>query len=159
MRQYSTVDAAVPNTGSISVWGRSPQKEALQWLQRFLQLNNLYGHMVDSVMKGKGKEVAEMSRRYHVTLDDEQRVQLDRWVKNPPKPYLRDRARAILAIAGGEEGQELARRLRTPVHRTTVGEWVRRYQEEGISGLKIRSGRGRKPLFSPSDTGESEGAG
>ena len=124
-----------------------------------LQLNNLYGHMVDSVMKGKGKEVAEMSRRYHVTLDDEQRVQLDRWVKNPPKPYLRDRARAILAIAGGEEGQELARRLRTPVHRTTVGEWVRRYQEEGISGLKIRSGRGRKPLFSPSDTGESEGAG
>ena len=100
-----------------------------------------------------------MSRRYHLTLDDEQRTQLDRWVKNPPKPYLRDRARAILAIVGGEEGQELARQLRTPVHRTTVGEWVQRYQKEGVNGLKIRSGRGRKPLFSPSDTGESEGAG
>jgi hypothetical protein len=113
--------------------------------------------MVDSATKGK--EVAEMSRRYHLTLDDEQRAQLERWVKNPPKPYLRDRARAILAVAGGEEGQELAQKLRTRVHRTTVGEWVKRYQQEGINGLKIRSGRGRKPLFSPSDAGESGGAG
>jgi transposase len=32
----------------------------------------------------------------------------------------------------------------------TVYEWVRRYRAEGIGGLAVKPGRGRKPAFSPS---------
>jgi transposase len=32
----------------------------------------------------------------------------------------------------------------------TVYDWFHRYQAEGLAGLKIKSGRGRKPAFSPS---------
>jgi transposase len=32
----------------------------------------------------------------------------------------------------------------------TVYSWIRRYQAEGLDGLLIKPGRGRKPAFSPS---------
>jgi hypothetical protein len=94
-----------------------------------------------------------MCRRYHLELNPEQRDHLQRWLKNPPKPYLRERARAILLIAAGEEGQQVAQKLRIRVHRTTLGEWVKRFQAEGVNGLKIKPGRGRKPCFFPSVPG------
>lgn len=97
-----------------------------------------------------------MPKRYAVELSAEKREKLERWVKNPPKPYLRDRARAILRIADGEPIYQVARALRTRVSRDTVGKWVRRYQVEGIEGLKIKSGRGRKAAFYPLSVTEAE---
>jgi hypothetical protein len=91
-----------------------------------------------------------MAKRMHIELTEEQRKQLESWVRNPPKPYLRDRARAILRIADGEPIYKVARTLRTPVHRDTVSNWVKRFLAEGREGLKIKPGRGRKPVFSPS---------
>lgn len=96
-----------------------------------------------------------MCRRYHLELSAEERAKLERWLKNPPKPYLRERARAILMIADGKEGQQVANELRVRVHRSTVGEWVKRFRAEGIEGLKIRAGRGRKPAFFPALKGGS----
>jgi len=98
-----------------------------------------------------------MSRRYRLELSDTDRSKLERWLKNPPKPYLRERARAILLVATGEEGQRVAKELRIRVHRTTIGEWVKRFKAEGVAGLKIKAGRGRKPIFFPS--AEAEGGG
>ncbi len=89
-------------------------------------------------------------RQYRLVLTGEERQQLERWKKNPPKPYLRERARAILLVAAGKEGQEVSQMLRVRVHRTTIGDWVHRFQAEGLEGLKIKAGRGRKPRFSPS---------
>jgi transposase len=96
-----------------------------------------------------------MSRQYHLVLSHADRAKLEHWLKNPPKPYLRERARAILLIAAGEEGQRVAEKLRVRTHRTTIGEWVKRFKAEGTAGLKIKVGRGRKPIFSPSAEGES----
>lgn len=96
-------------------------------------------------------------RRYRLVLTAKEREQLKRWLKNPPKPYLRERARAILLVAEGKEGQAVSQLLRIRVHRTTVGEWVRRYQAEGIEGLKIKAGRGRKPRFFPSPERTGQG--
>lgn len=96
-----------------------------------------------------------MSRRYVIKLSDEQRNELKRWVKNPPKPYLRDRARAILRVADGESGSYVAKTLRTPVDRHTVANWIERYLAEGIEGLKIKPGRGRKAVFSPLSSEEA----
>ena len=33
----------------------------------------------------------------------------------------------------------------------TVNSWLKRYQAEGIEGLKTRSGRGRKPILDEAD--------
>lgn len=96
-------------------------------------------------------------KRYRLVLTEEERQKLERWMKNPPKPYLRERARAILLVADGKEGQEVSQQLRVRVHRTTVGEWVRRFQEEGLAGLRIKAGRGRKPRFFPSAQGTGQG--
>lgn len=68
-----------------------------------------------------------------------------------PRPYLRERAAALLKVAAGASASAVARsgllRRRKP---QTVATWVKLYQTEGLAGLGIRPGRGRKPAFSPS---------
>lgn len=96
-------------------------------------------------------------KRYRLVLTAEERQKLERWKKNPPKPYLRERVRAILLVADGKEGQAVSQLLRVRVHRTTIGEWVRRFQAEGVEGLKIKAGRGRKPRFFPSPQRAGQG--
>lgn len=91
-----------------------------------------------------------MPKRYRLQLSEEERTQLEHWVKNPPHPYLRYRARAILEVASGQAMSQVAQSLHIRVHRTTISEWVRRFEKNRVEGLKIHPGRGRKPDFSPS---------
>lgn len=92
-----------------------------------------------------------MPKRNQLALSEEERAGLENWLKNPPRPYLRERARAILLIAEGVPISQVAERLRLRVHRTTVSDWLHRYQQAGRKGLRVAPGRGRKPIFSPSD--------
>lgn len=66
------------------------------------------------------------------------------------KPYLRERAAAMLKIADGQSPHAVSQhgllRQRKP---DTVYAWLNRYQAEGIEGLYIRDGRGRKPAYEP----------
>jgi transposase len=67
------------------------------------------------------------------------------------KAYLRERAAAILKVADGIPALVVAReRLLRPRDPDTVYDWLNRFEKEGIPGLVIRPGRGRKPVFSPS---------
>lgn len=91
-----------------------------------------------------------MPKRFIIQLSEAEKAQLERWAKSPPKPYLRERARAILRIASGTPIMQVAQTLRIRVHRTAVSEWAHRFAEERVAGLKIRAGRGRKPAFFPS---------
>lgn len=92
-----------------------------------------------------------MGLRRRVVLTDEQRSQLIELRDKAPKPYLRERAAAILKIADGTLLTTVAKQglLRERDYNTLSG-WVNRFEQEGISGLTIRKGRGRKPAFSPS---------
>jgi hypothetical protein len=54
-----------------------------------------------------------MSRRYHLVLSDTDRAKLEHWLKNPPKPYLRERARSILLMGAGVLTTALVRLGRT----------------------------------------------
>ncbi len=86
-----------------------------------------------------------------LTLTPEQRAQLE-WVRDhDPKPYVRERAAALLKIAEGQSGRQVALhgllRKRWP---DTVYDWIKRFEAEGVKGLSIKPGRGRKPAFSPS---------
>jgi transposase len=67
------------------------------------------------------------------------------------KPYLRERAAALLKIAEGMPLSRVAQEgLLKPRAPATVREWVKRYEAGGLAGLLIRPGRGRKPAFFPS---------
>jgi transposase len=90
-----------------------------------------------------------MPKRYEIVLSEEEKQKLESWVKNPPKPYLRERARAILKVSQGETIQSTTEELRVRVHRNAVSAWVKRFLSERVPGLKIKIGRGRKSVFSP----------
>ena len=90
-----------------------------------------------------------MPKRYEIVLTEREKQKLKEWVKNPPSPYLRERARAILKVSQGETIQATAEQLRVRVHRNAVSEWVKRFLTNRLEGLKIKKGRGRKALFSP----------
>ena len=85
-----------------------------------------------------------------IVLTEEQRDELEDVRDHHSKPYMRERAAAILKIADGASGFETARRLLNRPHwQDTIYEWCQRYRELGIQGLQIRKGRGRKPAFFP----------
>jgi len=66
------------------------------------------------------------------------------------KPYLRERASAILQVAAGCTGRWVALngllRQRKP---DTIYGWLDRYQAGGIESLPIDEGRGRKAAYDP----------
>lgn len=65
-----------------------------------------------------------------------------------PTPYLREKAAALLKIAGGQSISEVARHgLLKKRKADTVGGWVKAYRLHGLGGL-YQAGR-RKRSFSP----------
>ena len=90
-----------------------------------------------------------MPKRYKIVLSVQEKRKLEGWLKNPPSPYLRERARAILQVSQGETIEATAQKLRIRVHRNAVSEWVQRFLSDRLEGLKIKAGRGRKAVFSP----------
>lgn len=91
-----------------------------------------------------------MPTSYHLPLTPEQESDLVHARDHAPQPYLRERAAILLKIAAGHSMRAVAQTggLK-PHHRDSVCGWVARYQAEGLVGLCIRTGRGRKPASFP----------
>ncbi|MGB9722997.1 MAG: hypothetical protein ACP5OO_09630 [Chloroflexia bacterium] len=74
-----------------------------------------------------------MSRRV-LTLTPEQRSELEHLRDHANKPYLRERAAALLKVADGQSASAVARngllRRRNP---KTIWEWLNRYQSCNLS--------------------------
>jgi len=91
-------------------------------------------------------------KRLDVTLTDEQRAELLQARDHHAKAYVREKAAAILKI--GLEHQPALRVACSGLLKrrddNTVRSWLRRYQQQGLAGLLVQRGRGRKPAFSPS---------
>ena len=86
-----------------------------------------------------------------LSLSAEERTTLRHLRDHAPKPYPRERAAALLKLADGATIQQVAQTgLLRPRARITVADWLNRYLAEGLAGLTLRPGRGRKPAFSPS---------
>jgi len=67
-----------------------------------------------------------------------------------PKSYVRVKAAALLKIEEGQSLQEVAAHgLLKAVKYETVRGWYWRYAQDGLAGLLVQTGRGRKPAFSP----------
>lgn len=97
-----------------------------------------------------------MPKRYRIQLSDDEQGQLQRWLKNPPRLYLRKRAWAILLLAAGVPAYQVANDRRVRVNRSTLANWVKRFQAERLDGLKIKPGRGRKPVYAPRTQAEAQ---
>lgn len=92
-----------------------------------------------------------MPKRLIPQISDEQKTELEYWLFHSTKPYLRERASAILKLAQSQTVLDIAAGgLLQKRHRETVANWFHRFQSDGIKGLEIKKGRGRKPAFSPS---------
>src|SRR5437773_1387282 len=95
------------------------------------------------------KEPRTMKRR-RVCLMAEQRGELLHVCDHDPLPYMRTKAAAILKVADGWPICRVAASgLKSPYHEDTVRSWLNRYEQEGLAGLRVKPGRGRKPVFSP----------
>ena len=85
-----------------------------------------------------------------VALRPDQIRELEHVRDHDPLPHIREKAAAILKVAAGQSLRAVARTgLLRPRRRETVAAWVRRYLAEGLAGLRVRPGRGRKPAFPP----------
>ncbi len=92
-----------------------------------------------------------MPKRLIPALSQVQFAELEDLQKHSPKPYLRERASAILKLANKQTATAIAQDgLLQKRHRETVSTWFHRYEAQGVEGLAIKSGRGRTPAFSPS---------
>ncbi len=82
---------------------------------------------------------------FHLHLKTTDLQQLEVLRTTGAKAYLRERADALLRVARGSSLVEVAHdtsgRKRKP---ETVAEWIGRFQRDGLHGLEIRPGRGRK---------------
>jgi hypothetical protein len=87
-----------------------------------------------------------------VTLTNEQRQELEQARDRADKPYVRERAAAILKVADGQSVRQVALTGLLKQHEPeTVSGWIRQYLSEGAPGLRVRPGAGRKAAFSPSE--------
>jgi transposase len=91
-----------------------------------------------------------MPKLITICLTKEQQEQLEQIRDTDKRPYMRERAAALLKIAEGTTPRQVALNgLHKPRQPDTVYHWVKRYLDKGIAGLVIKSGRGRKPAYSP----------
>lgn len=89
-----------------------------------------------------------MTRGFYLTQAEQ--AQLIELRDHAAKPYLRERAAALLKVAEGIPAARVAREgLLRPRKPDTVYAWLDRFIDQGVAGLLIRAGRGRKPAFSP----------
>ena len=91
-----------------------------------------------------------MPKRRTIDLRVEEKAELVEMRDYAEKPYLRERASAILQVAEGRSGRWVALHgLLKRRHPETIYAWLNRYEAEGIAGLGIREGRGRPPAYEP----------
>ena len=86
-----------------------------------------------------------MGKTKIVQLSDAQRQELEDGRRTGTSHAFRERCQMILLKSENRTSSEIARFL--GCHKITVHEWVKRYQAEGIEGLKMRPGRGRRAIL------------
>ena len=91
-----------------------------------------------------------MPKQIVVKLRENQVEELEAIRHQHVKPYMRERAAAVLKVAEGQTLTVVAEKgLLTRHEPETVHLWITSYLETGLKGWEIQSGRGRKAAFSP----------
>ena len=80
-----------------------------------------------------------------IKLDEKQKAELEKGYRESESHALRQRCHLILLKSKGQTSWEVAHVLGGC--EMAVNNWVKRFVEEGIEGLKTRPGRGGKPIL------------
>jgi hypothetical protein len=92
-----------------------------------------------------------MPKRRYLNLKSDDVRDLKAIRDRHPKAYMRERATALLKINSGTSPHQVALHgLLKPRDPDTIYAWMDRWEAEGLAGMEIHPGRGRKPAFSPS---------
>jgi transposase len=92
-----------------------------------------------------------MPARYQLVLSEEQVKELTWTRDHHAVAHFRVKAAAVLKVAQGAALSQVATSgLLKTVDRHSIKDWIVRYQQQGLSGWKVQTGRGRPPVFSPS---------
>ena len=86
-----------------------------------------------------------MGKTKVIPLSDPQRQTLENGYRNGKSHAFRERCQMILLKSEKRTSAEIAGFL--DCHKITVHEWVKRFEAEGIEGLKMRPGRGRRAIL------------
>ncbi|GAB3982256.1 hypothetical protein GCM10028806_53540 [Spirosoma terrae] len=86
-----------------------------------------------------------MGRVNTPVLTNTQQAELERELKSNDNHSFRMRCQAILLKAAGRNSKDVA--LIVGMCHVSVNSWLKRFKNDGIEGLKIKPGRGRKPLL------------
>lgn len=86
-----------------------------------------------------------MGKTKIIQLNDSQRQALEDGYRNGRSHAFRERCQMILLKSEKRTSAEIASFL--DCHKITVHEWVKRFEAEGIEGLKMRPGRGRRAIL------------
>jgi transposase len=78
----------------------------------------------------------------YIKLTLEEIITLEQAVKNHPKSHFRTRCESLLLSNRGYDIKSIATLFQTRIH--TIGTWFSNWNEKGIVGLQIVTGRGRK---------------
>lgn len=90
-----------------------------------------------------------MGRFIKVELSDDQRKELENGYRNGKSHAFRIRCQMVLLKSEGRKSQDIADFL--GFCQQAVNNWLNRYQQEGIDGLKVKEGRGRPAILSPTE--------
>lgn len=89
-----------------------------------------------------------MPKRRYLTLSESQRAELEQIARRDSRPYMRERASALLQIADGKSGHWVALHgLLRPRKPDTVYAWLNAYEQGGSTALVQRPRRRR--VFPP----------
>jgi transposase len=78
----------------------------------------------------------------YINLTSEEIITLEQAVKNHPKSHFRTRCESLLLSNRGYDIKSIATLFQTRIH--TIGTWFSNWNEKGLVGLQIITGRGRK---------------
>jgi transposase len=90
-----------------------------------------------------------MPRITVLSLPDAERTALEKAAKHGPSHSFRLRCQAVLLKTDPQNKRTaLAIAKRLGCCEMSVNDWIKRYQQEGLLGLKVKPGRGRKAILS-----------
>lgn len=90
-----------------------------------------------------------MGKTKIIELTAQQRIELENGYRNGQSHGFRQRCQMVLLKSEKRTSVEITQILGGCV--MAVNNWLKRYQAEGISGLEIRPGRGRKSILKAED--------
>ena len=90
-----------------------------------------------------------MQGRKRVISEEINNHDFEKLLKRAPHPRERLRYLAFAHIREGKSNTEISKILK--VHRKTISDWIKKFNKEGIEGLKEQGGRGAKPKLPVSE--------